>query len=269
MTTSGVRSVTQVWHRGRLRDEALAYAQAGWVVLPLRPRGKAPLTAHGVKDATNDVQVIQSWWARWPDANIGLAIPGDLVVVDIDSREALHQIHAEGLDLPATVRTATARGIHLVYSTGSIRVGSRVGLLPGVDIRAAGSYVAVPPSIHPSGIQYQWEVELRRSSIAPCPDWLLEKLKQGVGPTQVRSSDDWAAKVKEVVPEGYRNQTFAEVAGLLFRKLPAEAAAELALCANVRETQGSLEIKEEGDGERPHERLGNAQAVHASTSGVR
>ncbi|NJL29644.1 MAG: hypothetical protein HC897_18015, partial [Thermoanaerobaculia bacterium] len=41
------------------------------------------------------------------------------------------------------------------------------------------------------------------------------------------------------------------------------------LCANVRETQGSLEIKEEGDGERPHERLGNAQAVHASTSGVR
>lgn len=219
--------VIQPQHRGRLGDVALAYARALWLVLALQPRGKAPLTAHGVRDATSDETTIRSWWARWPDANIGLAIPSDLIVVDIDSREALQQIHAEGLDLPATVRATTARGLHLWYSTGSLQLRSRVGFLPGVDIRAAGSYVVAPPSIHPSGVLYQWDVELRRSFITPCPEWILEKLTSNVGTNQPRSSDDWAAKIKEIVPAGRRNEALAEVAGLLFRRLPAEAAAEL------------------------------------------
>lgn len=44
------------------------------------------------------------------------------------------------------------------------------------------------------------------------------------------SAEEWHHKVREPVPQGRRNQTLAQVAGLLFRKLPADVAAELAYC---------------------------------------
>jgi len=54
--------------------------------MPLVPGGKRPLTDHGVKDATTDEATIRGWWARWPDANIGIATGHGLVVIDVDRR---------------------------------------------------------------------------------------------------------------------------------------------------------------------------------------
>ena len=50
---------------------ALRYARRGWTVLPLTPNGKTPLARlapHGVKDATDDVEKIRSWFAAEPSA---------------------------------------------------------------------------------------------------------------------------------------------------------------------------------------------------------
>ena len=69
------------------REAALAYAAAGWPVVPLHvadpvrgcscgagkgcPRpGKHPRSRHGVKDATRAPKQIRAWWDKWPDANI-------------------------------------------------------------------------------------------------------------------------------------------------------------------------------------------------------
>ena len=66
---------------------ALAYAVLGWAVFPCKPRGKEPLTRHGFKDATTDGVVIESWWRRWPDANIGVATGhGTFCALDVDPR---------------------------------------------------------------------------------------------------------------------------------------------------------------------------------------
>lgn len=66
-------------------EKALAYAAKGYYVFPCRPKGKAPLTPHGHKDATIDENIIRKWWSKWPDANIGIALkPSGLMVVDID-----------------------------------------------------------------------------------------------------------------------------------------------------------------------------------------
>lgn len=66
----------------------VAYAQRGFRVFPLHDitggacscgreecgsGGKHPRTKNGVKDATTALEQIRQWWARWPDANIGLA----------------------------------------------------------------------------------------------------------------------------------------------------------------------------------------------------
>ncbi|MCB1033277.1 MAG: bifunctional DNA primase/polymerase [Acidobacteria bacterium] len=214
--------------RQSLVNTALAYGQGGWAVFPVRPRGKAPLTSHGLKDATTDLDQIRQWWARWPGANIGLAVPDGLLVVDVDSDEALHRLKAEELVLPATVQARTARGSHFWYRCPNGQ-GNRVGLFAGVDVRAAGGYVVVPPSVHPSGAVYEWIVPLDMAAIADAPAWLLERFEASTSPAS-QGNAGWARTISEPVPQGRRNQTLAQVAGLLFRRLPAELAAELAFC---------------------------------------
>ncbi len=238
-----------------LADSALTYAAHGWRVIPLRPRGKEPLTPRGVKDATTSADTIHRWWRRWPDANIGLAISKGLLVLDIDSPEALHHLRAEDLDLPATARATTGRGLHIWFATGDVAVRNRVSIFPKVDVRAPGGYVVAPPSRHPSGRLYRWEVELRRSAIADCPEWLLERLTAERTP-RGRSANGWQRRIATPVPRGRRNQTLAEVAGLLFRRLPAQVAAELAYCwaqvkmdppladAEIRRTLDSIATRE-------------------------
>ena len=88
----------------------------------------------------------------------------------------------------------------------------------------------VPPSIHPSGAEYSWQVPLEQATIAECPEWVLERLVRPVEQKQGRSAEAWLEVISRPVLEGRRNETLASVAGLLFRKLPAMIAAELAYC---------------------------------------
>lgn len=210
-------------------EYALDYAANGFPVLPVRPLSKVPLTRCGVKDATVNTDAIRRWWTLRPNANIGLAIPPGLVVLDLDSPEALQRLRAEGLALPSTVDATTGRGRHLWYSVGNTTIQNRVALFPDVDIRAAGGYVVVPPSIHPSGAVYRWKVQLQRSAIADCPEWLIERLVTNPA-HQGRSTDEWYRKITAKVPKGRRNQALAEISGYFFRYLPAHIAAEAAYC---------------------------------------
>ena len=71
---------------------AKQYAEAGMAVLPLKP-DKTPYTAHGVKDASKDEEVISSWWRQWPSANIGIAAgeaSGGIFVIDQDEKNGEH-----------------------------------------------------------------------------------------------------------------------------------------------------------------------------------
>ncbi|HET6497059.1 MAG TPA: bifunctional DNA primase/polymerase, partial [Thermoleophilia bacterium] len=51
---------------------ALDFAARGLPVFPCKA-DKAPLTAHGYKDATTNENTIRAWWGRRPDAEIGVA----------------------------------------------------------------------------------------------------------------------------------------------------------------------------------------------------
>lgn len=157
----------------RLRDAARAYARAGWPVFPVRPDDpgcaapdscacKAPLTRHGLDDATTDPQMVERFWARHPDANIAIATGGPApVVLDVDvthgrpGYRSLNQAIRAGLVPPpmAAVRTPSG-GLHLYYCATP---GQRNGSLPshGLDWRAERGYVLAPPSrVH--GRPYAW-----------------------------------------------------------------------------------------------------------------
>jgi hypothetical protein len=176
--------------RSELLEHALAYAELGWPVFPLAPRTKVPAIAkrdggRGVHDATIDLDRIQAWWERWPDANIGLAAGAAFWVLDVDY-DGWEATGPDGGDsfalltkrygrLPPTVQQLTGGGGWQYLWAPDERIGNGVGFLPGLDTRAAGGYIAAPSSIHPSGRAYHW----RRGhapgeiALAPAPAWLV------------------------------------------------------------------------------------------------
>jgi hypothetical protein len=135
-----------------LLDAALDYAARGWPVLAVKPRGKEPLTEHGVLDSSTDPDVIRGWWTRWPDANVGIATgaPGP-TVVDIDDMEAAGDVVAR-LRATGAPEVATPRGLHFYFAgttNGTVNLGFG-------EIRGRGSYVVAPPSIHASDKECVW-----------------------------------------------------------------------------------------------------------------
>ncbi|RKR91770.1 bifunctional DNA primase/polymerase-like protein [Micromonospora pisi] len=89
-----------------------------------------------------------------------------LVVVDIDPRNggdtAMRNLIVAGL-LPATAHVVTGSGgRHLYYQHPGTPIPCSqgkpgMGLGPGIDVKADGGYVVLPPSVHPAtGRRYRW-----------------------------------------------------------------------------------------------------------------
>lgn len=134
---------------------ALGYAAQGLHVIPLKPRDKVPLTAHGGKDATTDPAQIRAWWTQWPDANIGIATGkvSGFWVLDLDGA---YPDTWPPLGIEPTVKTA--RGVHYYFRCPEgteIKNRAKIGG-EQIDVRGDGGYVIAPPSIHPSGVRYEF-----------------------------------------------------------------------------------------------------------------
>jgi hypothetical protein len=193
-----------------LGTAALDYGGRGWHVIPLHnPTGsgctcgrancdspaKHPRTAHGLKDATDELGQIVAWWTRWPEANIGLRTGIAFDVMDIDGDEGMTSINRAApwfgepwdgsptdnptIDGPVAI-TGRDGGYHVYLAVTGL--GNKAGLIPHIDWRGRDGYVVAPPSLHPSGKRYSWfpgwspdEQEIR-----PAPAWLLALLAKPV-----------------------------------------------------------------------------------------
>jgi len=136
-------------------------------VFPLRARGKEPITAHGCKDATTDERRIRQWWTKNPDANIGVATGLGLVVLDVDDKpdnavqgsDSLREWEVENGDLAETCRAITGSGgVHYFFDVGDADVPNSASAELAIDVRGDGGYVVVPPSVHPNGNEYVWDI---------------------------------------------------------------------------------------------------------------
>lgn len=175
------------------RNSAIRYVEKrNWHVFALQPRTKLPATTHGWKDAVNDAEAVREMWGA-RECNIGLAcgpISG-VFVLDVDATppksggltgpEALAILEERNGALPPTLRVSTGGdGWHIYFRWPQwrpLRNRARIkidGQQTGLDVRAEGGYVVLPPSIHPSGGVYRWDME--RTELLDAPGWLLDLL---------------------------------------------------------------------------------------------
>ena len=161
-----------------LKHAASMIAAAGFPVFHLIPRGKIPTGgSHGHLDANADPNLPD--WPR-PDCNVGLRTGAEsgVVVLDTDPRhggdEHLHDLeHEHGEVLPRTLSVKTpGGGAHYYFAHPDVEVPCDRDLAGhrGVDIKADGGYVVVPPSRTDLGVYALDEL----APLAPMPGWLVE-----------------------------------------------------------------------------------------------
>jgi hypothetical protein len=176
---------------------AISYAARGIRILPVihaGPYAKQPLLPHGHLDASSDIAEVTRWWQRWPNALIGFAIPGDIVVIDIDPRNrgSLAALEAAVGILPPTLTVLSGRGdggCHLYFQRPSVPLRGKFPGIAGIDVKTNG-YVIVPPSRHPeTGHQYSGLVDEADPAIAPLPSGLLDALTPHESSNESRASD--------------------------------------------------------------------------------
>lgn len=152
-------------------EHALEYHSRGWSIIPIRPGSKLPACAwKPFQGRRADEQQIRKWFAN--GSSYGLAVilgdvSGGLICRDYDIMDAYRRWVAARPALARQLPTAaTHRGRH-VYGRGdteSVRKASRSGggIIKFADgeLRAGGGYCLLPPSVHPDGAQYRWEVPL-------------------------------------------------------------------------------------------------------------
>lgn len=184
-----------------LRSAAIAAAQRGRAVFPLRPSTKRPAVNRWERRATADPERVARWWPA--SANIGIACgPSRLVVVDLDchgdlppdwaalagvrdGRDVLAQLcDWAGEPWPSTHTVATpSAGWHLYFAApvGQALRNTAGAIGPQIDTRAAGGYVVGAGSI----VDNRTYQTVDDRDPVPLPPWLL-RLMTDEAPRQPR-----------------------------------------------------------------------------------
>jgi hypothetical protein len=189
----------------RSRDRTIEeWTSIDFPLIPLTPRGKAPLRKGWQAAATTDKNLLRKVLLCPSRPNIGVVCPEGYFVVDVDGPEGDRLVRSLGL--PPTPKTRTADGYHLTLKG---RARTRTGIRPEVDIRGPGSYVVAAGSIHPSGVPYEFEAAPSEVPVAYAPPQLLAIVNERPRARARNASDE------AVIRPGTRNSTLTRIAGRL------------------------------------------------------
>jgi len=134
------------------------YKSLGLTVIPIHYGEKTPAVPSWKKFQSrrpSDTELAQ--WFSGPFVNIGIvcgSISDNLVVVDFDDRQAYRRFFSPSIEKD-TITVQTSKGLH-VYLRSLAQVSSFKILKLKIDVKAEGSYVIAPPSLHPSGKVYEF-----------------------------------------------------------------------------------------------------------------
>ncbi len=226
-------------HRRRaIFSAALNYAKRGFRIFPVHgidrkgrctcgrecgkgSKGKHPCITGWRDVGPVDAPMIREWQRRWPDMNIGVATgsAAGAVVLDVDKHEIdgeaiLQKLMKGGKKLPRTPTSRTGSGgRHLFFRTPAEPLKSCNGLLPGIDFKAEGGYVILPPSLHRCRRRYRWIWSPDDAPLAALPAW-IEQLARMDAP--IHKVVGAYLEEHGTIPEGTRNVQLTSIAGKLW-----------------------------------------------------
>jgi hypothetical protein len=176
-------------------NEALRLARR----LPVFPcnNEKRPLTERGFKDASSDPAIVTKWWARWPNALIGVPTGIKFVVIDADLQHSEAQEWYGRANLPTT-RTHVTRsgGRHLLFWPHEQVKCSTSRIWPHIDTRGLGGYIIWWPA---DGLAV-----MHPNVLAPVPEWIIARLRREPDPPApprrpVRWAEDYSNKLNGIL----------------------------------------------------------------------
>lgn len=221
----------------KLGQAALNYATVEkWYLFPILPLAKFPaLFKDYYTKSSNDPEQITAWWREVPDANIGLDCgKSGLVAIDADSEAGHGKGHAgigaplAGLMLVSGGRRAwetrisntPTGGEHYIFRAlpaedGRIKTDSNNFGIEGIDVRARGGYIVLPPSKVPiEGGFGSYAFKDETTNLLPLPRKLLSS------PGSIRDDDgntllEATLKSTEGIKQGGRDNFLIAFAGKL------------------------------------------------------
>jgi hypothetical protein len=234
-----------------LASAVRTYVGMGWAVMPLPVATKVPRSKWDRwKSEAPDREQWRKWWDRIPgDMNLAVVYSStaapegkQLVCLDTDSEDAEAWVRAHS-PLPATPTAKTAKGYHRYFWAPSNlqHVSPQEGL---PEVRAGAHYTILPPSVHPSGVLYEWCECLGPEdvAIADLPPWGVALMESRETKRQTGTADMGPV---ETVTEGSRNETlFRKAAQWRANDVPEAALREAAHAFNKERCQPPLTERE-------------------------
>ncbi len=209
--------------------------------IPIEPNGKKALIKwEEFQNRLPTPKESAGWLKQFPGCNRAL-VTGEvsgLAVLDVDPRHGgTESLNGCVLPLTRAVHTPSG-GTHYYYKYPGRPFPSVPSILHGVDLKADGGYVLVPPS-RINGRAYEVVAD---EPISPCPSWLLELAAQ---PNWIRKADAQGNRIPDRIAEGQRNTTLTSLAGTMRRRGASEAAIlALLMMENVRRCDPQLPERE-------------------------
>ena len=173
------------------------YVKKGWPIFPCGA-DKKPLTKNGFKDASLDMEKIKAWHYQNPGANWGMPTGpkseggADIAVIDIDNHpakgvngfpvwEQLREENSEPIETVTVITGGGGKQLYFKYPAEHVVKSGTDVLGAGIDIRARGGYVIVPPSI--TDQPYIFEFSPADTEIQELPEWILSRVNGTLFPT--------------------------------------------------------------------------------------
>jgi Bifunctional DNA primase/polymerase, N-terminal len=250
---------------------ALRYQELGYAVFPLaratkKPSSLLPLAPPGrggVYWADRDESKTRWYWQQNRALGVGVACgqASGLLVIDLDvkgmddGREnfwAFVSRHGLQATLPARPTVSTpSGGQHLWLRTPPGRpVPQRLSIMPGVDIKGDGGYVAAPPTMINVKVEdelvllpYTWASGCP-CSVPPAPEWIFEWIAAtpslgGSGTGVIAGQPvDLDELQKSGLPVGERNIRLYLTACSLFGRYDTDAGAQATVWALIEPILG-------------------------------